>query len=346
MAATSDPGRLRRVVVISDYAYPSGGIEHFVEEFLRAADSRYEVRLLSWTSRVRTPPGFGQVTTIDNGDFRTAWALMDWADVLLIPTSFNIRLLAGLVDDYLGRHPKPAVTVVHTSSHSDPTAAARTVQEERLTSLLDRSRLVVAVSDTVAAAVSQLHTGMPSTRLIVIENGSRLSVTARPIRTTRTRVSFIGRPFPAKGFPDFLRLARDLRGRGLQFHANAVSVPFDPVPHEVEASSLLPDDELLEFFARTDLLVVPYRFADGLPMAVLEALNCGVPIVGYDSPGVADLLRAHGQIVIPADYGQLRRTVEDWQRGAVHPLPPPLNTVPPWTTTLDRYFAEIDALEV
>lgn len=81
-------------------------------------------------------------------------------------------------------------------------------------------------------------------------------------------------------------------------------------------------------------------------MAVLEALNCGVPIVGYDSPGVGDLLRAHGQIVIPADYAQLRRTVEDWQRGAVHPLAPPLNTVPPWTATLGRYFAEIDALEV
>jgi glycosyltransferase involved in cell wall biosynthesis len=130
----------------------------------------------------------------------------------------------------------------------------------------------------------------------------------------------------------------------MTFAANTVSVPLREPIEGVTLSALLSDDELVAFFERTDLLVVPYLHADGLPLAVLEALNCGVPIIGFDSPSVGPLLRRHGQMVIAPDYAALRSAVEEWHAGRLTVAPPRAGGVTPWAEAFTHYINIIEAV--
>ena len=338
-----------RVLIVSDYAYPAGGIEQFIRQLISALPVHVDCRLLSWSSDILVPTEFEDLTVVECGDIRQAWPLMDWASVLFVPTSFNVRMLTRLTTEYLSRNPKPTVAVVQTSSHSDPSAKSVEIQNEWLAELLNRCTRVVAVSNEVAEAIRDLPLMANSTKqIIVIENAARLSTAhlTSPRVEKRKVVSFIGRPFSQKGFDLYVRLAHDLSQTGLKFVANTVGVPIPKPIKGMTVSTTLSDDELLKFFEQTDVLLVPYLYADGLPLAVLEALNCGVPVIGFDSPGVGHLLRRYAQKVIAPNYSQLRRAVEDWHDGRMSLISPSPGAVPSWADALARYISIIESLGV
>ena len=48
--------------------------------------------------------------------------------------------------------------------------------------------------------------------------------------------------------------------------------------------SLVPGDRIQDLYSAADLFVSPSR-AEGMPLAVMEALACGTPVVASDIPG-------------------------------------------------------------
>lgn len=335
MAAESGPGIIR-VLVVTDYDFTTGGIEQFVFELAGRLNGGFRCQVLSWTATVLVPAGT-DVRLVEHGDAQAVWSALDAADVVVVVTSFNVRILARLVLDYLGLRAKPLITVVQTSAHSAPGSAAAAAQRAWLDGLLTASQAVVAVSDDVAGAIRAAagrRRDLPP--VVVIENAARLR-TAAPSPRGSDVVGFIGRPVPQKGFPLFERLADENAHRGLRFKANTVSIPPPrPVPG-IEFSYNCTDGELLGFFASVDVLVAPYRHADGLPLALQEALNCGVPVIGFDSPGVGGLLRRHGQAVIEPTYEALEAAVLAWQRGTLRISPPEPGSATGWDTQVRRY---------
>lgn len=333
-------GRVK-VLVVSDYAWPSGGTEHFVCQLLTRGGARFDMHLLTWHPGVLTPDGFKDVQFVENGDVRPLLAAMGRADVLVVVTSFNVRLLARLAAEYIADSGIPAVVVVQTSGHSDPAAVSVARQDRWLTHLMLSSGATVAVSDAVRHGLEAL-VGDRGTevRIETIENAARLTTDERAARERR-RVSFIGRPFAQKGYPLFARLADELSESGLVFRANTVTTEPDPPHPRIEYSWLLSDVDLLDFFATTDLLIAPYIRADGLPLALLEAINCGVPVLGFDSPAVGPLLRRYHQLVIPANYDALRRALERWARGDLPSPPTRVGGVPGWSEQIAKYLALI-----
>jgi glycosyltransferase involved in cell wall biosynthesis len=330
-----------KVLIVSDYAYASGGIEHMVSELIAGFSDDFECTLLTWYPDAVAPEGFSGIITLDYGDLREAWPAMENADVLLVQTSFNTRLLARLAGEFLSLRPKPALTVVHTTSHSRPEATYRGMQEGWLAQLLDASSKVVAVSTDVEKALRALPTADAGDwRIVVVENAARLAAT--PVRAKgRSTVSFIGRPSPQKGWSDFTRLAADLAGRGLTFTANTVhAAPEAPAPG-ITLCHQLSDEQMIGFLDRADVLIVPYRFADGLPLAVLEALNCGVPVIGYDSDGLGRLLRQAGQHVVKPDYDSLRCAVEDWAAGRLTVTAPEPMSMRSWAQAVAEYASHV-----
>lgn len=65
------------VLVVTDYAYPSGGIELFVRELLGKLPERFATSVLSWSAGLPLPEGFTTVTTVEVGDVRAAWSGLD-----------------------------------------------------------------------------------------------------------------------------------------------------------------------------------------------------------------------------------------------------------------------------
>jgi glycosyltransferase involved in cell wall biosynthesis len=329
----------RRLVIVSDYDWPTGGVEEFVHQLVSQADGRYDCRVLSWSERIKLPDGFAGLCVVEHGDVREVWAELDEAELVVVASSFNVRMLARITADYVHARPVPTVTVVHTSGHSRD-ASSVGVQECWLRELAVASQRVVAPSIDVRTALSRLR-DFPQEKIAVIENGARLATVRSRVRG-REVVSFIGRPHPQKGFHLFERLVDDLAGSGIAFAANTVSIPSAIAIAGVELSHRLTDAELLRFFAATDLLVAPYLRADGLPLAVLEALNCGVPVIGFDVPGLGTLLRRHGQIVLEPRYEALLAAVRAWRDGRLLVAAPPAGQVRPWHKQADRYLALFD----
>ena len=332
------------MLIVSDYAYPTGGVEQATTEVAAALGTATSCKFLSWSEHVLHPPTVPLIT-IDNGDIRAAWAALDECDVILMPVSFNVRLLSRFVSEYVSATGKPLVSVLHTSGHSDPSAASAPAQEAWLAEILRKSALAIAVAPELAASVEHL-TG-PTTRLMTIENGARLRREVARARHERCTVGFMGRPVEQKGFPDFVRLSQAFAGSDLRFLANTVSVPVKPDDYPtIEVSSLSSDQELEQFLDSVDVLVAPYRRADGLPLALLEAINCGVPVIGYDAPGVGSLLRRHEQHVVDIGYDGLRAAVEGWARGELQLRPPTPGRVPGWTSVGRQYVQAVTEIAV
>ena len=63
------------------------------------------------------------------------------------------------------------------------------------------------------------------------------------------------------------------------------------------------NEELAAAYQSADLFVIP-SLQDNCPNTVLEAFACGVPVVGFDSSGIADL-------VIPGETGLLAKSYEE-----------------------------------
>jgi glycosyltransferase involved in cell wall biosynthesis len=64
------------------------------------------------------------------------------------------------------------------------------------------------------------------------------------------------------------------------------------------------DEELLMWYlSAADIYALPSRL-EGFPVAIIEAMSCGLPIVASDAPGVLDILEGEelaGGIVVPRD---------------------------------------------
>lgn len=68
-------------------------------------------------------------------------------------------------------------------------------------------------------------------------------------------------------------------------------------------------DKVAEMLNSADILVFPSR-SEGLPNAVLEAFSHGVAVVGYDIPGVRDLLESNRGVLVNDEGEFVRRTCE------------------------------------
>ena len=68
-------------------------------------------------------------------------------------------------------------------------------------------------------------------------------------------------------------------------------------------------DDPAAFYQEIDCLVIPSRY-EGVPLVMLEALSCGIPVVGSDRDGMRDLLPGTWRFPF-GDAAALRRTLND-----------------------------------
>jgi glycosyltransferase involved in cell wall biosynthesis len=132
-----------------------------------------------------------------------------------------------------------------------------------------------------------------------VPNGIALDsicVRSAPAATRTVTVGTAGRISSARHPELFARVARRLAGRDLRFVWLGGGEP--DAQHELEragvqVSGWLPHSRLLELLADLDIYVQPSRW-EGLPVAVMEAMATGLPVVATDIVGNRDLVR-HGR---------------------------------------------------
>jgi glycosyltransferase involved in cell wall biosynthesis len=197
----------------------------------------------------------------------------------------------------------PLVYHKHCQETETPSAVRRWASTTSERFAASRAAKIVAVSQSVAAYL--VRQGYDPRQIAVVPNGicPRGPLPARrpPAGTWTLGVVALFRP--RKGLEVLLEALALVRGAGHDVRLRAIG-SFESPGHEAEIRALvarlgLAESILWRGFCRdvageladTDLFVMPSVLSEGLPMAVLEAMAAGVPVIGTRVDGTRDVIR-------------------------------------------------------
>ncbi len=156
--------------------------------------------------------------------------------------------------------------------------------------------------------------GLPDSALNADPGRDLIPATIEPLR-----IAFLGRLDPGKGPDLIVRAVRLLPQTNMELHLYGISqgregdVYLQQLKKMAEGDSRIsflpsvPNGQVVALLSEYHILVVPSRWMETGPLVVLEAFASGVPVVGSDLGGIADLVQheVNGLLVQPD-------SVEEW----------------------------------
>jgi glycosyltransferase involved in cell wall biosynthesis len=218
----------------------------------------------------------------------------------------------------------PFVYHVHSPTCRDSTQRLR----NRLNSLIERLSLwrsnhLITVSSSLECHMRRL--GYSPHTLTVVRNG----VPASSVRRSPQRpegewmLGVVALFRPRKGLESLLEAIAILRNQDLPVRLRAIG-GFESEHYRaslLERTQQLGIGDAIDWpgfcadvnceLAHLDLLVLPSLFGEGLPMVILEAMACGVPVVATRVEGVPEAVDdgVQGVLVRPQDAADLARGI-------------------------------------
>ncbi|WP_131195239.1 glycosyltransferase [Lichenihabitans psoromatis] len=252
-----------------------------------------------------------------------SWPIWDLEGVAA-DERLTVRTVLTLHTTYrLARQHKPEWAARHLFSMSvvDPVVAA----ERRL---LASHPLIIANSAAIIRDIEADYDMVIQDRSAIVPHGldpAFLEQRRRAAPPNVTRVLFVGRREPRKGFDFGLRVAEQVTRdeKAIQFHFVGASTDDDALdrrarPYRLEGSAAsrwsrpievadyIADDALWQAYRDADLVIVPSRY-ESFGLVAVEALSVGTPVLAAASGGLVE-------IVIDGVCGFLRPAdaIEDW----------------------------------
>lgn len=222
---------------------------------------------------------------------------------------------------------RPVVAVVHRA-YFDRMFVGITAPSARR--VVDRCAAVVFLTEGLSERAAPY---VPAEKRVVIPNtvGADVLCTDAEVETTRTarlarpglRLLFLGNLMPEKGYDLALdataRLARthdvrlDLVGRWPSAEAEAAfagRLAALELEGRVVAHGGVPHEHIKQFVLGADLLLFPSTHpSEALPVAVLEALNAGTPVVGVRHGALPEIVRDGAGTLVSPDADALADAV-------------------------------------
>jgi glycosyltransferase involved in cell wall biosynthesis len=208
----------------------------------------------------------------------------------------------------------PIIHHIHSPTVRDTTNAVRNFVNARVDDFCARrARKLIAVSQSLQKHLREA--GHPAGKITLVPNGVPVVSDAcawQPPQGAWT-LGVVALFRPRKGVEILLQALAGLRRQGIAARLRAVGSFEDPA-YERQVKELatrlgLSDaiywtgfaSDMAAEFAKMDVLVVPSLFGEGLPMAMIEAMAAGLPVVGTRVEGIPEVLEpiAAEAVVLP-----------------------------------------------
>ena len=186
------------------------------------------------------------------------------------------------------------------------------LRRRSLAAFLAQVDYIVAVSRWVRELL--VGNGVPPEKITVCRHG-RTQAASRgfgPLRRTRPRapgplrLAFIGRLYPAKGLHVLVEALLELPA--LPVTLDVFGVLQDPTSEGYKANLVrrtagdsritfhpaLPQEEVVDQLSEYDALAVPSQWMETGPLVVYDAFAAGIPVIGADRGGIAELVEHEG----------------------------------------------------
>jgi glycosyltransferase involved in cell wall biosynthesis len=212
----------------------------------------------------------------------------------------------------------PVVLHLHASEYPEFFEALPRPAKAILRRTFSGATLVVVLGNRWRDYV-QRELGVPAERVQVLLNAApapQRNAGSRARRSEPRHILFLGRLGARKGVPELLEALASPRVRSRSWVATFAG-DGDVEFYRAQASHLGIDDRArfsgwldtpaaLELLQTSDLLVLPSH-AEGLPMSIVEAFACGVPVVCTPVGAIPDVVedRVNGLLVEPGSSTQL-----------------------------------------
>ena len=185
--------------------------------------------------------------------------------------------------------------------------------------LFDKVSAVICLTESDAESVARIVGD--DDKIFVVPNGVDTELFKPASVKDSNLITWVGRLVPEKGLVHLFKAMRMV----FEEHGDARFVLVGDGPLRTELMNLAKKFglggrvdfvgsvgrvEVAGLLSRTSIFVFP-SLREGLPLSVLEAMACGVPVVGSDIPGVNDVVK-HGEngfLVLPRDSKALAEGV-------------------------------------
>ena len=186
---------------------------------------------------------------------------------------------------------------------------------------------VFCISDFCRSQLCQLTSPASWSKFIVVRLGvdpvlRAPHFPARTKRVDRAELVCTGRLVPAKGHHILLQALERLHQRNVQVHATLIGggaernglerfVRLHGLEEVVTFASALPHAETLSLVRSADVFVLA-SFAEGVPVALMEAMAFGLPCISTQIAGIPELIRSgvEGLLVAPGNVEELAQAIE------------------------------------
>ena len=126
---------------------------------------------------------------------------------------------------------------------------------------------------------------------------------------------FVGRIAPEKNLPALLEAIQPLEVRLTLIGEGKIRPElqqrFASLDGRISWEGNVPNSELPRYLNRAGLFILP-SFYEGHPKALIEAMACGLPVIGADSPGIRELIRHEETGYLCAgDPASIRNAIQD-----------------------------------
>lgn len=317
--ATAKP----RVLMLG--AHPTktlGGISTLISDILNSKLT-HEFEFKHVVSQMDECGKFGKLTLMFSALLRFGFTLLSWRpDVVYVHVGGNASLYRKGVFIALARLAGWRVIAhFHAGNFAPYFAAQSWLGRQCILRGLGLSQKFIAVSQEMAGWLNELW---PAAEICVIPNGVRTELfapTTSDLQATSPsnatpRLLFIGKMGFLKGEADLLRALQLVKAEhGLRFRldllgqlSGEISALCRAAGLEEELDQLGPValSERIGYFQRADIFVLP-TYAEGMPIAVIEAMAAGLPCVTTPVGGIPELIRegVEGFLVEPGDIQAL-----------------------------------------
>jgi len=189
-----------------------------------------------------------------------------------------------------------------------------------------QASFIFCISDFCRSQLCQLTTPSQWSKFTVIRlgvNPARLTP-RQPARQASSQIQLVctGRLVAAKGHHILLESLKRLRDRGVELHATLIGdgpersrledfLHLHGMQHAVTFTSALSHAETLAHVREADIFVLA-SFAEGIPVALMEAMAFGVPCISTTIAGIPELICSgkDGLLVPPANSIALANAIE------------------------------------
>jgi len=180
---------------------------------------------------------------------------------------------------------------------------------------------------------------LPDERLPIVRCGVSINhfVPREPVARDHVHIVAVGRLIEKKGFDLLLRaLAKlsDPTAAGFRFRCTIVGEGDDAASlaalsadlglvDRVTFTGVVPHHEVRSYMQAADLFVLPCRVAasgdrDGIPVVLMEAMACQIPVIAGDIPSIRELVIDHetGLLAEPESVDALARAIGEFGRSS------------------------------